>query len=108
VKNRETITSMTRTYTFVFNPEPEGGYTVTCPALPGLVTYGETMDEARNMARDAMEGLIEVMLERAEALPESDAAEVVPRFNRLAHTLQDEGEAAPIFEQLSAKIGEKV
>ena len=99
---------MTRTYTFVFNPEPEGGYTVTCPALPGLVTYGETMEEARNMARDAMEGLIEVMLEKAEALPESDAAAVVSRFDRLAHTLRDEGEAEPIFEQLSAKIGEKV
>jgi antitoxin HicB len=99
---------MTRTYTFVFNPEPEGGYTVTCPALPGLVTYGETIEEARDMARDAMEGLIEVMLEKGEALPESDASEVVPRFNRLAHTLQDEGEAEPIFEQLSTKIGEKV
>jgi predicted RNase H-like HicB family nuclease len=37
---------MARTYTFVFNPEPEGGYTVTCPALPGLVTYGETLQEA--------------------------------------------------------------
>ena len=70
---------MTRTYTFVFNPEPEGGYTVTCPSLPGLVTYGETIEEARSMARDAMEGLIEVMLEKAEALPESDAAEVAPR-----------------------------
>ena len=52
--------------------------------------------------------MIEVMLERAEALPESDAAEVVPRFDRLAHTLQDEGGAEPIFEPLSAKIGEKV
>jgi antitoxin HicB len=99
---------MTRTYTFVFSPEPEGGYTVTCPALPGLVTYGESIEEARNMARDAMEGLIEVMLERAEALPESDPAEGVPRFSRLAHTLQDEGDAEPIFEQLSAKIGETV
>jgi antitoxin HicB len=108
MKNRGTITSMTRTYTFVFNPEPGGGYTVTCPALPGLVTYGETIEEARDMARDATEGLIEVMLEKAEALPESDAAEVAPRFNRLAHTLQDEGKAEPIFEQLSAKIGEKV
>jgi antitoxin HicB len=102
------IAGMTRTYTFVFNPEPEGGYTVTCPALPGLVTYGETIEEARSMARDAMDGLIEVMLERGEALPESDSAEVVPRFDRLAHTLQDEGEAEPIFEQLCAKIGEKV
>ena len=66
----------------VFNPELEGGYTVTCPALPDLVTYSQTIEEARDMARDAMEDLIEVMLEMAEALPESDAAEVVPRFNR--------------------------
>jgi predicted RNase H-like HicB family nuclease len=99
---------MARTYTFVFNPEPEGGYTVTCPALPGLVTYGETLDEARHMARDAMEGLIEVMIAQGEAIPESDSPEVVPRFNRLAHTLRDEAQAEPIFEQLSAAIGERV
>lgn len=104
----EAIIGMTRTYTFVFSPEPEGGYTVTCPALPGLVTYGETMDEARSMARDAMEGLIGVMLERHEAVPESDAPEAGARFNRLAHTLQDEDKAEPVFEQLSAKIGETV
>jgi len=99
---------MTRTYTFVFNPEPEDGFTVTCPALPGLVTYGETLAEARSMARDAMDGLIEVMLENSEILPDSDAAEMLPRFDRLAHTLQSEGEAEPIFEQLSTKVGEKV
>ena len=63
---------MTHTYTLVFNPEPERGFTVTCPALPGLVTYGETLDEARAMAQDAIEGLIEVMLERGEVLPKGD------------------------------------
>jgi predicted RNase H-like HicB family nuclease len=99
---------MARTYTFVFNPEPEGGYTVTCPALPGLVTYGETLDEARNMARDAMEGLIEVMIAQGETVPESDTPDAVSRFNRLAHTLQEDGKSEPIFEQLSAKIGETV
>lgn len=104
----EAVAGMTRTYTFVFSPEAEGGYTVTCPALPGLVTYGETLEEARAMARDAMEGLIEVMLEKGEAIPESDTPEAASRFNRLAHTLQDEEEAKPIFEQLSAKIGERV
>jgi predicted RNase H-like HicB family nuclease len=104
----EAVAGMTRTYTFVFNPEPEGGYTVTCPALPGLVTHGETLDEARAMALDAMEGLIEVMLEQGEPIPESDAPETAPRFHRLADTLQEEGEAEPIFEQLSAKIGERV
>jgi len=69
------------TYIFVFDPEPEGGYTVTCPALPGLVTYGETVDEARAMARDAMDGLIEVMLERGETVPQGDAPEAVMRFS---------------------------
>jgi len=60
---------MPRTYTFVFHREPEGGYTVTCPSLPGLVTYGETREQARRMARDARDGLIEVMLENGEAIP---------------------------------------
>jgi antitoxin HicB len=96
------------TYTFVFDPEPEGGYTVTCPALPGLVTYGDTVDEARAMAKDAMDGLIEVMLEKGETVPQGDAPEAVMRFKRLAETLRDEGEAEPIFEQLSAQIGERV
>src|SRR5271154_2479246 len=90
VETVEAVERMMRTYTFVFSPEPEGGYTVTCPALPGLVTYGETLDEARAMARDAMDGLIELMAEYGEAIPESDAPEAIPRFNRLAHTLQDE------------------
>jgi antitoxin HicB len=99
---------MTRTCTFVFDPEPEGGFTVTCPALPGLVTYGETLEQARAMAQDAMDGLIEVMLEGGETVPESDAPEAVPRFDRLAHTLLDDDEAEPIFEQLSAGIGERV
>jgi antitoxin HicB len=71
---RKAISGMTRTYTFVLNPEPEGGFTVTCPALPGLVTYGETMDEARHMARDAMEGLLEVMLEQGETVSEGDTS----------------------------------
>ena len=99
---------MIRTYTFVFQPEPEGGYTVTCPALPGLVTYGDTLDQAKSMALDAMDGLIDVMLEMGEPIPESDAPEAVRRFNRLAHILQDENKAEPTFEQLSAAIGERV
>jgi hypothetical protein len=41
-------------------------------------------------------------------IPTSDTLEALPRFNRLAHTLQDEGATEPIFEQLSATIGEKV
>ena len=99
---------MTRTFSFAFDPEPEGGFTVTCPALPGLVTYGVSLEAAKVMAQDAMDGLIEVMLERGETLPDSDAPEVVPRFDRLAHMPRNDDEAKPIFEQLSASIDQKI
>jgi predicted RNase H-like HicB family nuclease len=61
---------MNRTYTFVFDSDPDGGYVVTCPALPGLVTHGDTIEEAREMARDAMEGYISVLIEDGELVPE--------------------------------------
>ena len=56
----------------------------------GLVTWGETLDEARDMARDAMEGYIEVLIEDGEAVPESDSPEMAPRYDRLAQTLRDD------------------
>lgn len=46
-------------YTLIFTPAEEGGYTVTCPALPGLVTEGDTLDEAREMATDAIKAYLE-------------------------------------------------
>jgi antitoxin HicB len=68
----ESSIAMTRTYTLVFDPDPEGGFVVTCPALPGLVTHGSTLEEARGMAKDALEGFIEVLIEDGEEIPESD------------------------------------
>ena len=44
-----------------FQPEPEGGFTVTCPKLPPVVTYGKTLNEARANAREAIEPCLEVM-----------------------------------------------
>jgi hypothetical protein len=41
-------------YTAVFEPAEEGGYIVTFPAIPGLATQGETLDEARAMAADGL------------------------------------------------------
>ena len=99
---------MTHAFVFAFDPEPEGGYTVTCPALPGLVTYGETLKQAREMACDAMQGLLEVMLEQSEDLPASDPDVAVARFQELARTLREEGAAEPVFERLTARIPERV
>lgn len=41
-------------YTVLFEPAEEGGFVVPCPALPGLVTEGDTIEEAREMAADAI------------------------------------------------------
>lgn len=38
-------------YTVLFEPAEEGGFVVTCPALPGLVTEGDTLEEARAKRR---------------------------------------------------------
>jgi antitoxin HicB len=94
---------MVRTYTFIFDPDPEGGFVVTCPALPGLATHGRSLDEARNMAQDAMVGLLDVMIEDGEEVPESDPPQMTPRFDSLARTLREDG-AKPVIEQLSTVI----
>jgi len=54
-------------YTVFFEPAEEGGYVVTCPALPGLVTEGDTLKEARAMARDAIRTYLESL--RKDRLP---------------------------------------
>jgi len=54
-------------YTVLFEPAEEGGFVVTCPALPGLVTEGDTLEEARAMAQDAIRGYIESL--RRDHLP---------------------------------------
>ena len=46
-------------YTVLFEAADEGGFVVTCPALPGLVTEGDTLEEARTMAQDAIRGYLE-------------------------------------------------
>src|SRR4051812_17430812 len=70
----EPITAAEYTYTVLLQPEPEGGFTVTCPSLPGLVTYGETVEEARAMAAEAIECYLESMQKDGLPLPESDTA----------------------------------
>lgn len=56
-------------YTVVFEPAEEGGYVVTVPALPGLVTEGESLEEARAMAQDAIRGYLESLQKHGEEIP---------------------------------------
>jgi antitoxin HicB len=56
-------------YKVVMTPDETGGYVVTCPALPGLVTEGDTLEEARAMAADAIKGYLESLKQDGEPIP---------------------------------------
>lgn len=58
------------TYKIHLHKETEVGYTVSVPALPGCITYGEHVDEAIEMAKEAIELYIEALQERGEAIPD--------------------------------------
>ena len=56
-------------YTAFFEANETGGYTVTVPALPGLVTEGKNLEEARTMAKDAIQCYIEGLKKAKEPIP---------------------------------------
>jgi predicted RNase H-like HicB family nuclease len=56
-------------YRILLRKEPEGGYTVIVPSLPGCVTYGENIEEATEMAKEAIELYIESLKEHDEEIP---------------------------------------
>ncbi|MBI1848948.1 MAG: type II toxin-antitoxin system HicB family antitoxin [Planctomycetes bacterium] len=56
-------------FTVLFEPAEEGGFIATCPALPGCVTQGETLDEARAMAAEAILGYLESLVKHREPIP---------------------------------------
>lgn len=56
-------------YNVVFRPEPEGGFTVIIPSLPGCITYGSNLKEARKMAIDAIKGYIASLKKHKESIP---------------------------------------
>jgi antitoxin HicB len=69
---RERVDTLHAQYICTFRPEPEGGYSVRCAAFPELISHGETLEEARAMAREALELCIEVYEDEGRPLPASD------------------------------------
>jgi antitoxin HicB len=56
------------------NGSQQSGYQVTVPLLPGLITYGRTLAEARDMARDAIRCHLEGLQKDGEPIPNEKAA----------------------------------
>ncbi|MDD2756502.1 MAG: type II toxin-antitoxin system HicB family antitoxin [Methanothrix sp.] len=59
----------TLNYRIRLEKEEEGGYTVIVPALAGCVTFGETVEEAIDMAKEAIEGYIETLIDLGKKVP---------------------------------------
>ena len=58
-------------YTILLDPDPDSGtYTVTVPALPGIVTQGDSVEDAIAQAKEAIQVHIEGLLADGEPVPE--------------------------------------
>ena len=67
----------------VVEPQPEGGYTITSPVLPELVTEGDTMEDALENVRDAFASLLELYQEFGRTLPPELAIDQINHAVRL-------------------------
>jgi antitoxin HicB len=55
----------------LLTPQPEGGYTVTSPLLPELITEGDTVEEVLSNVRDALAAVVEAYEDLGRPLPAS-------------------------------------
>lgn len=56
-------------YNVIYQPEAEGGYNVIVPAIPEICTFGETLEEAKAMALDAIKCFLESAAQHNEPFP---------------------------------------
>lgn len=67
-------------FNVIFRPEKEGGFTATVPLLPGCISYGKTLSEAKKMITDAINGYIFSMKKRGEII-ETDTNSFISTLN---------------------------
>jgi antitoxin HicB len=67
--SKQTKVSQVYTVPLLLTPQPEGGYTVTSPALPELLTEGDSLAEALAHVQDAFAAALEFYEEAGEPLP---------------------------------------
>lgn len=85
---RKVFKASVHTYTVLFEPAAEGGYTVTVPMLPGVITEGDTLEEARERVKEAIRGYLKVLRKYREPIPrETGVALGCPVTERVAVTV---------------------
>ena len=64
-------------FTVVIHPDEDGGFWTEVPALPGCGSQGDSLEEAIEMTRDAIEGVLEMLNDYGEPIPEDNGEMVV-------------------------------
>jgi len=69
---------MKKSYSYQINliPKKEGGYTVLVPLLPGCISYGETIEEATENAKEAIQLHLQNLRAHKQPIPEGQDAMV--------------------------------
>lgn len=62
-----------RLYKIIIKDDSEGFYVAEVPTLSPCITYGETLEEAMEMVKEAIEGIIESRLENGYSIPDDNA-----------------------------------
>ncbi len=71
-------------FTVFYEPAEEGGYLVSVPSMPEICTEGDTLEEARAMAEDAIRLVIESNIKRNEPIPEDVVIDQEPIKEQVA------------------------
>lgn len=66
--------STPRSFPVVLIPQPEGGYFVQCPTLPGCYSQGETVEECLMNIREAIELVVEDLTASGQPIPSTGPA----------------------------------
>ncbi len=62
---------MNRSFSVILTPQPDGGFFVECPGLPGCYSQGDTLDESLSNIREAIQLVLEDLAELGEPIPDS-------------------------------------
>ena len=69
---REGRSMPSRYFTVILEREEDGGYHAFCPSLKGCHTQGDTLDEAIQNVREAIEAYVESLKAHGEEVPAED------------------------------------
>ena len=64
-------------FTVILEPQKDGGFTVSVPALPGCISEGENREEALKNIKEAIELYLEVLKEDGKPIPQDVGEEVI-------------------------------